>query len=393
MKVRILTASLPVLLGALGSISSISSICSMLVLLTVASAQEPDKTNGPNRAPDGRFLYMSTPDGAQAEGAAAPGILIFDIDNGHRFIRRIDVPVFSEGLRGFTGCTATRCLYFSTTAGTLGCFDLITEKVRWQSKFDTGCDRSCITPDGRRIYAPTGWWKYTDADGFIVVDAATGKEIERIAVNRKAHNSIASLDGRFVYLGTEVTLSQFRASDGKALQTISPVGESGVFPFTVNSANTRAYVCLGKHVGFDVVDLENGSVIDRVFATDPGTGGKIEHRTHGAGMTPDESELWISDQDGKRLFIFDLTQSPPTADGHVDLSMGGHGWITFSLDGAYAYCHTPDVFDVKSRKRVASLEGPDGRPFATSKFIEVQFAGGTVSRISSEFGLGRAEAK
>ena len=34
--------------------------------------------------------------------------------------------------------------------------------------------------------------------------------------------------------------------------------------------------------------------------------------THGAGLTPDETELWISDQKGKKLFIFDATKMPPT---------------------------------------------------------------------------------
>ena len=226
-----------------------------------------------------------------------------------------------------------------------------------------------------------------------MVDAANVKKIDQIAVNTRAHNSIASLDGKYVYLGTEVTLTQFRASDGKVLQTISPVGESGVFPFTVNSANTRAYVCLGKHAGFDVVNLETGKVTDRVYATDPKSGQKIRHRTHGAGMNPSETELWISDQKGKKLFIFDITKSPPAPKGHVDLSMGGHGWVTFSLDGAYAYCHTPDVFDAKTKKRVASLKGPNGKPFASSKFIEVQFTDGKVSKISNEFGLGRAHHK
>ena len=188
-------------------------------------------------------------------------------------------------------------------------------------------------------------------------------------------------------------MTQFRASDGKILQTISPVGESGVFPYTVNSANTRAYVCLGKHAGFDVVNLETGKVTHRVFASDPKSGNKIKHRTHGAGMNPDETELWISDQKGKKLFIFDLTKSPPAPKGHVDLSMGGHGWVTFSLDGAYAYCHTPDVIDAKTKKIVASLKGPDGKPFASSKFIEVQFTDGKVSKIGNEFGLGRVHQK
>ncbi|MDA2929856.1 hypothetical protein MYX84_07915, partial [Acidobacteria bacterium AH-259-O06] len=41
-----------------------------------------------------RYLYVSTPDGAQEEGRSGTGILIFDIDDGHKFVRRIDIPIF-----------------------------------------------------------------------------------------------------------------------------------------------------------------------------------------------------------------------------------------------------------------------------------------------------------
>lgn len=337
-----------------------------------------------------RYLYMTSPDGAQQEGRSGTGILVFDIDDGHKFVKRIDMPVFEETLRGFTGCTATGKLYYSTHQGTLGCFDPETEKVVWESKFKMGCDRSCITPDGKRIYVPTGWWFQTEDSGFIVVDASDGKQIDQIRVGKQAHNSIASLDGQFVYLGTQTKLTQFRAEDGHPVQEIAPVGESGVFPYCIDSKNRWAFVCLGQHVGVDVVDLEAGAVTSRVFATDPQTGKKIGHRTHGAGMTPDETELWVSDQEGKKLFIFDITVRPPKAKGHVELSMGGHGWVTFSLDGKYAYSHTPDIFDVKTRQKVATLKAPDGKDFASSKFIEVQMRGGKVERIGNEFGLGRA---
>ena len=35
-------------------------------------------------------------------------------------------------------------------------------------------------------------------------------------------------------------------------------------PYTVDNRNRIAYVCLGNHIGFDVVDLETGKVLDRV---------------------------------------------------------------------------------------------------------------------------------
>ena len=153
----------------------------------------------------------------------------------------------------------------------------------------------------------------------------------------------------------------------------------------MDSANRIAYVCLGNHVGFDVVDLEKGKALHRVFAGDE----KIAHRTHGAGLTPDETELWISDQKGQKLFIFDATKMPPVEKEHVELSQGGHGWITFSLDGKYAWSHTPDVFDVKTKKLVATLKDENGKPVSGSKFIEIHFRDGKVVEMSNEFGLGR----
>jgi outer membrane protein assembly factor BamB len=332
-----------------------------------------------------RYLYLSTPDGAQTEGRSGRGILIFDIDDGHKLVRRIELRLFEEGVRGFTGSEKTRRLYYSTTNRRLGCFDIEKDEVVWESVFDAGCDRSSITLDGKRIYVPTGWWYAGEDGGFLVVDAETGVISERIRVGPQAHNSLVSLDGKHVFLGTRTTLSMFEAATGKPVKRIEDVGESGVFPFTVDSAVRHAYVCLGKHVGFDVVDLEAGKRIHRVLA------GKepIAHRTHGAGLTPDETELWISDQDGRKLFIFDATKMPPEPKGHVDLSQGGHGWVTFSLDGAFAWCHTPDVFDARTKKKVATLKDEGGKPVSSSKFIEVHIRDGKVVRIGSEFGLGR----
>lgn len=338
-----------------------------------------------------RFLYCSSPDAAQADGNSGTGLLVFDIDKGHSFVRRIDVPIFKEGLRGLTGCTATGRLYYSTTNNRLGCLDLTTGKVVWDSQFPGGCDRSCITPNGKTIYAPTGFWDKRDESGFLVINPADGTLIRRIPVGPQAHNSIASLDGKFVYLGTATRLSQLDAASGEILKTIEPVGEAGVFPFTVNHTNTTAFVCLGKHVGFDVVDLTAGKAIHRVLAINPDDGKAITHRTHGAGMTPDETQLWISDQIGKRIYTFDMTATPPVQTGHIDLSMGGHGWVCFSLDGKYGYNHTPDVFDTKTHKLIASLKDENGKPFASSKFIEVHMDGEKVVKIGSEFGLGRAE--
>src|SRR5437867_2036604 len=311
-----------------------------------------------------RFLYMSTPDGAQ-QGGSGKGILIFDIDGGHRFVRRIEIP-FKEGLRGFCGNARNHAVYYSSTSRKLGAFDLETEKILWERTYEAGIDRACITPDGKRIFAPTGWWYRGTNSGFMVVNAQNGDVIKWLPASFQAHNSIASLNGKFAYLGTETNFWVFHTKDDSLSHHFEGIGESGVFPFTVDSRNRHAYICLGRHVGFDVADLRTGKVPYRVFAGDP----PIPHRTHGAALTPDEKELWISDQDSKKLFIFDATKMPPREKGQVDLTAGGHGWVAFSLDGRYAWCHTPDVIDVKTRQIVATLKDENGQPVSGSKFLE-----------------------
>ena len=116
----------------------------------------------------------------------------------------------------------------------------------------------------------------------------------------------------------------------------------------------------------------------------------LTRRTHGVGFTPDEKEIWVSDQDGKRLYIFDATKMPPVETGHVDLTTGGHGWITFSLDGRHAWSHTPDVIDTKTRKIIGTFKDEQGKPVGSSKFFEAVFRDGKVTAVGDQFGVGRA---
>lgn len=338
-------------------------------------------------ADTGRYFYMASPDGAQAEGGSGEGLMIFAIDDGHRFVRRVPIASFGEGVRGLTGSAASKCLYFTTTKQRMGCFDLETNQMKWEKTYEAGCDRACVSADGQTIYAPTGWWRGTEDSGLLVIQAADGTLQKRLPVGGMSHNSLTSVDGKFFFVGSQIRLTIFNAADASVLHTVEPVGESGVFPFTVDHANRYAYVCLGGHVGFDVVEIATGKVLHRVLAGPE----SIAHRTHGAALTPDERELWISDQEGKQLVVFDATQMPPREISRVPLSIGGHGWVNFSLDGHYAYCHTPDIFDAKTKQKIGDFKDETGKLVSSSKFIEVQFQAGKVTAIGSEFGLGRKE--
>jgi DNA-binding beta-propeller fold protein YncE len=339
----------------------------------------------PDAAADAHLLYVALPDAAQPGGQDA-GVLVFDIDHAHRFVRQIPVPGFQEGIRGLCACAPTHRAYYTTTNQLLGRLDLESDKVLWEKRYEAGCDRAAVTPDGKKLYVPTGWWLNGEKSGWMVIDAANGDLLKQIPVGSQAHNTVMSLDGSLVFGGTETMLTVFRTNDDTIVRSISPIGESGVFPFTVDSANKLAFVCLGKHVGFDIADLATGKVLHRVLAGD----GSLNRRTHGAALTPDEKELWISDQGGNRLYIFDATKMPPVETAQVALSAGGHGWITFSLDGRYAWCHTPDVIDARSRKVVATLKDGAGRPVSSSKFFETIWQAGALAKVGDQFGVGRA---
>ena len=339
-------------------------------------------------AAEKHLLYMATPDGAQPGGSHA-GVLVFDIDDGHKFVRRIDVPIFKEGIRGFCANAATKRAFYTTTNHLLGCLDLETDKVVWERRYEVGCDRAAITPDGKKLYVPTGWWLKGEQSGWLVVDASNGDVLKHLRLGDQAHNTVMFPDGSHVLGGTLTALHMIRTSDDTVVKTIEPIGESGVFPMTVNSRGTLAFVCLGKHIGVDIADLTTGKILHRIMAQD----GKLERRTHGAGLTPDERELWVSDQDGKRLYIFDATVMPPVEKGSVELTAGGHGWVTFSLDARYAWCHTPDVIDVASKKIVATLKDDRGEPVSSSKFFEAVFDDGKLVRAGDQFGVGRAGAQ
>src|SRR5690606_4725421 len=102
----------------------------------------------------------------------------------------------------------------------------------------------------------------------------------------------------------------------------------------------------------------------------------------------DERELWVSDGHNSQMHIFDATQMPPRHVASVALREQP-GWVTFSLDGRYAYPSTGEVFDVASRTIVARLMDEEGREVHSEKMLEVHFSADGPVRVGDQFGLGR----
>jgi DNA-binding beta-propeller fold protein YncE len=361
-------------------------LLSLALILTAPSAKADDFR---------RLLYVAEPGIRNYLEYGGHGVLVFEIDSGHTFVKRIKTAGLDpktgkpENVKGI--CTSARRgrLYVSTIRS-LTCLDLNTDKVLWEKEYEGGCDRMSIAPDGSVIYVPS-----FEKDHWHVVDANDGHVIARIEPKSGAHNTVYGLDGKHVYLAglRSPILTVADTATHTAVKTVGPFA-AAIRPFTVNGRQTFCFVNVNGLLGFEVSDIASGKKIHRVEVEGFQQGGVKRHGcpSHGIGLTPDETELWVVDAFNKRLHLFDATVMPPKMLESITLS-DEPGWVTFSTKGDYAYPSTGEVIDTKTRKIVAQLKDENGQPIQSEKLLEIDFDRIPVSN-GDQFGVGRvSEAK
>jgi DNA-binding beta-propeller fold protein YncE len=339
--------------------------------------------------PDGRYLYVVCPGIRNYLEFGGAGILVFDIDHGHKLVKRIATPASREAMpdniKGVCASAATGRLYF-TTRSKLYCLDLVTEETLWETTPPNGTDRMSITPDGKIIYVPS-----FEKDTWNVIDGETGKLITSIETKSGAHNTVVSRDGQRMYLGGLKSPLLFVA-DTKTHEIVQKAGPfaGAIRPFTVNGLRTRAYICVNELLGFEIGDLETGKKLHRVEVQGFQKGPIKRHGcpSHGIGLTPDEKEVWVVDAFNQKVHVFDNTSDPPKQKESLSVREQP-GWITFSLDGKLAYPSTGEVFDTATKKMVAALADENGGEVHSEKMIEVQWRGGQPVAAGDQFGVGR----
>jgi hypothetical protein len=114
--------------------------------------------------------------------------------------------------------------------------------------------------------------------------------------------------------------------------------------------------------------------------------------SHGVGLTPDEKEVWVCDGHNKRVHIFDNTVMPPKQSASIALREQP-GWVTFSLDGRWAWPSTGEVIEVATRRIATALADENGGEVHSEKVVEIQFENGRAVRAGDQFGLGRVTGK
>jgi DNA-binding beta-propeller fold protein YncE len=267
----------------------------------------------------------------------------------------------------------------------------MTDNTVWEIEPPNGTDRMSITPDGKTIYVPS-----FEKDTWNVIDAASGKWITEIVTKSGAHNTVVSRDGSRMYLGGLKSPILFVADTAshKLVKEIGPFS-GAIRPFTTNAAGTRAYICVNDCLGFEIGDLDSGKKLHRVEVQGFERGMVKRHGcpSHGIGLTPDEREVWVVDAANQQVHVFDntvfnSTGDPPKQKESIPLREQP-GWITFSLDGKYAYPSTGEVIDTATKKILAALTDEQGRQVHSEKMVEIHFAGGKPVTNGDQFGVGR----
>jgi DNA-binding beta-propeller fold protein YncE len=336
------------------------------------------------------FLYVAEPGIRNYVEHGGVGILVFDRDAGYRFVKRI--PTFEvppgekpENVKGIAASASTGRVYVTTTKR-MAAFDLLTDKLLWNRTYEGGCDRMAISPDGRILYVPS-----FEGPHWHAIDALTGDVLAKIVTDSGAHNTVYGPDGERVYLAGLKSPLLFVA-DPRTHTVVSRIGPFGqvIRPFTVNGAQTLAFVNVNDLLGFEVGDLKSGRMLHRVEVAGYQKGPVKRHScpSHGVGLTPDEKELWLADSANERLHVFDATAMPPKQVTSIKLR-DQPGWITFSLDGRHAYPSTGEVVDTATKRVIAALSDETGRQVQSEKLVEIVFADGKPVRAGDQFGIGR----
>lgn len=356
---------------------------------------------------DKRYLYVATPGIRNYLGYGGHGILVFDMDNNHRFVKRIKTQgMISDSLlgrarksgymsakgdaaipsnvKGVAVSVPLNSIYV-TTLESLQRIDLTSEKVIWEKFYPGGCDRMSISPDGKTMYLPS-----LEKDFWNVIDCEKGNIIAKVPVTKRAHNTIYGASGNRVYLDDIADPSLFIA-DAKTHTIIKKVGPfySNVRPFTINGKETLAFVTTDSLLGFEVGDLNTGKKLGsvKVEGWEKGPVRRHGNPSHGIGLTPDEKELWVCDGHNMRLHIFSAVA--PYQQLSTIPVQDMPGWVTFSVDGKYAYPSSGEVIDVKTRKILLTLTDEFNNSVASEKMVEVGFKGNKAVQAGDQFGIGR----
>jgi hypothetical protein len=342
-------------------------------------------------------------------------LYVYDLDSNFELLKTVSIPQV-QGVRGVGAVPGTNTLYISygydgtsgasIPPGSLLAYDLLTDTVmspQWPQTYPSGfgVDSFAITPDGTTIYMPMGassgsgiWHILSAANGSVEGSINTGGSC--------AHDTVASLDGAYVFMGPHSSTWWAKAQTSNNTVVLdSATLKGGIGPFTVNGKHTLLFSTETGYFGFQVTDATTGALLYTVpvsskFAIPPGF-----NPSHGISLSPDEKQIYLIDTANAYAHVFDVSGLPSTAPTEVaDIPLGTsftgdqspclydcerEGWMLHTRDGQYVIVgDSGAVISTSSQTVVATLPELSN----TRIYLEIDFENGSAISTTTRQGMG-----
>jgi DNA-binding beta-propeller fold protein YncE len=362
----------------------------LLPCLGLAAPESERLTKSKGKVVNGleRLLYIT----------GKTGVSIYDINDNHTLLRTFEVPD-TANYKGISASVSLGKLYLtSNLKDEVVCIDLASDQIDWRRHYDGGyADSQAITPDGKTLYVPM-----RDSDSWWAIDAKSGDVKAKIKTEHGQnytdhqiggigpHNTWMNPEGSRVYMSV-LTVPWIFIADTKTNQVIGKAGPfgKGIRPFVVSDNEKYVYANVDWLLGFEVAEGKTakgwgGKVLHRVewktpesrLAQLPNPPARKPHSTmsHGINLRPDQKEIWFVDGIYGYVYAFDVTTLPPKHIADMPIFKDPSetpkpGWVSFSIDGKYAYPDGGVVYDAYTKKVVARIP-------TSEKMIEIQFRDG-----------------
>jgi YVTN family beta-propeller protein len=216
-------------------------------------------------------------------------------------------------------------------------------------------NQMALTKDGRFAYVPM-----RGEDAVAVVQLEPLQLVKKIPMDKGPHDAITSSDGSRIYVGAQFGRSIAVIDPAKQALVYNLPTADGVRPIRARRDGRILYAALSNLIGFVVVDAEKGVTRRVELATLPEGVPKpyLDTFTHDLMLSPDEQELWVTDD------VFDLIRIVRLSDlkETVQIQIGHFPhWFTIRPDGKVAfvslwYSDAVSAIDVATHKVLAHLQ-------------------------------------
>jgi hypothetical protein len=330
---------------------------------------------------------------------------VYDVDQSFKLLKTVSFPQTESGVRGVTVAPSSHLLFIiyggdgNGYNGSVLAYDLVTERVVWTVHLKTGIDSGQVSPDGKRLYIPTG--ENTPSGIWNILDTANGAVLGTIQGGSGAHNTVVSNNGRYVYLGgREYNYLDVYDTTKGTVRGIGPLVGT-VRPFTVNGSNTLSFTTATEFDGFQVSSVTSGKPLFTVSFGAVPKGFAFSGPSHGISLSPDEKQLYVIDSPHKKVRVYDVSRVAegvaPTQLGAISVAglsgtetpcaydCGRGGWLQRSVDGRLVYVgDSGEVIETATRKVLTTLP----TLLNTKKSLEVDWSGGVPVATSNRTGVG-----